>query len=225
MDLQDGQDGSWSIGMKTNKDEPGEQQREIIDWSGIHRRMETSREALERGAAQSPEEKRSILKSRARDLAREPEKAAAGRGFIEIIEFRLAYENYGIESSFVREVYPLADFTPLPGTPSFVLGIINVRGQILSVVDLKKFFNLPEKGLGELDKVIIIRNDRMEFGILADVILGARSISIDKIQPAPPTVTGIGSEYLKGVCEERLIILDAEKILDDENIIVHQEID
>ena len=76
---------------------------------------------------------------------------------------------------------------------------VNVRGQILSVLDLKKFFNLPEKGLGDLNKIIIIRNEMMEFGILADVIIGTRRIPLEAIQPPPPAVTGIGAEYLKGV--------------------------
>ena len=88
---------------------------------------------------------------------------------IEIITFTLATETYGVESAFVREVYPLKEFTPLPGLPPFIFGIICVRGQILPVVDLKKFFNLPEKGLGEMNKVIILGNGQMEFGIMARV--------------------------------------------------------
>lgn len=194
-----------------------------INWSEILQRVEKARESLERGAAPTPKEKGAILKARARILARETEEASAGREFLDIIEFNLADETYGIESALVREVYPLKDFTPLPGTPPFVLGIVNVRGQILSVIDLKKFFNLPEKGLGQLNKVIIIRNDRMEFGILADAVLDARPVPLETIQAAPPTVTGIGAEYLKGVTGGRMIILDAEKILGDEKIIVHQE--
>ena len=163
-----------------------------------------------------------ILKTRARTLAKEPEEAVAARSFLEITEFRLASEMYGIESSFVREVYPLKDFTPLPGVPPFVLGIVNVHGQILSVVDLKKFFNLPDKGLGELNKVIILRNGGMEFGILADAVLGTQSVPHDAIQAPPVTVTGIGAEYLKGVTGERVILLDAQKILDDKKIIVNE---
>jgi purine-binding chemotaxis protein CheW len=152
----------------------------------------------------------------------EPEKAVVACKLLEIVEFTLASETYGIESAFVREVHPLKDFTPLPGVPAFVLGIANIRGQILSVVDLKKFFNLPEKGLGELNKVIIIRNNRMEFGILADVVLGTRSVPLDTIQAPPITVTGIGAEYLKGVTGERTIVLDAQKILENEKIIVNE---
>jgi purine-binding chemotaxis protein CheW len=211
--------------MKKDKVTTPPKQGANINWSEILQRVEKARESLERGAAPTLKEKGAILKARARVLARETEEAGAAREFLDIIEFSLAAETYGIESVFVREVYPLKDFTPLPGTPPFVLGIVNVRGQILSVIDLKKFFNLPEKGLGQLNKVIIIRNDRMEFGILADAVLDARPIPLETIQAAPPTVTGIGVGYLKGVTGERMIILDAEKILGDEKIIVHQEAD
>ena len=194
-----------------------------IDWEAIHRRMEKAEQNIAQGMAPSPEEKRSILKARARIFAGDEQAGLAPEQTLEIIQFSLAAETYGIESAFVREVYPLKDFTPLPGTPPFVLGIANVRSQVLSVVDLKKFFDLPDKGLGELNKVIIIRDGRMEFGILADAILGARAIALEDIKPAPPTVTGIGAEYLKGVTSERIVILDAQRILGDEKIVVHQE--
>jgi purine-binding chemotaxis protein CheW len=173
----------------------------------------------------SPEDKKSILKARAKALAVEQTDEFAQKEFIEIIVFSLVSETYGIESKFIREVYPLKDFTTLPGVPSFVIGIINVRGQIISIVDLKKFFNLPEKGLGALNKVIIIRNEKMEFGILADIIHGTRLVSLDSIHESPVEVNGIGAGYLKGVTGENIIILDAEKILGDDKIIVNQETD
>ena len=211
--------------MKKDKVTIPQEEGANINWSEILQRVEKARESLERGVTPSMEEKGAILKARARVLARETEESGAAREFLDIIEFNLAAETYGIESAFVREVYPLKNFTPLPGTPPFVLGIVNVRGQILSVIDLKKFFNLPGKGLGQLNKVIIIRNDRMEFGILADAVLDARPIPLETIQAVPSIVTGIGAEYLKGVTSGRMIILDAEKILCDEKIIVHQEAD
>lgn len=167
---------------------------------------------------------RSRLKMRAIALAREPEQKRETSTTTEIIEFTLAGESYGIESAFVREVYPLKDFTPLPGVPSFIPGIVNVRGQILPVVDLKKFFNLPEKGLGELDKVIILRDERMEFGILTDAINGTKAIYNEDVLPVPATVTGIGEEYLKGVTKESLIVLNAEILLSDKNITIHEEV-
>jgi len=166
--------------------------------------------------------KLSILKNRARALAKETEKSDANLQFMEIIEFRLAWETYAVESKYIAEIYPLKDLTQVPGTPSFVMGLANVRGQILSIIDLKKFFNLPEKGLGELNKVIVVRNELMEFGILADVISGARRVMLEDIQESPPTGSGIGAEYLKGVTKERMVVLDMEKILNDPKIIVNQ---
>jgi purine-binding chemotaxis protein CheW len=167
---------------------------------------------------------RSLLKMRAVAMAIEPEHKRDTSTIMEIIEFTLAAESYGIESAFVREVYPLKDFTPLPGIPSYIYGIINVRGQILPVVDLKRFFNLPEKGLGELNKVIILRNEQMEFGILADVVQGTKTVALKDILEAPLFVTRIGEKYLKGVTKEHIVVLEAKNILNDEKIIIREEV-
>ncbi len=173
----------------------------------------------------TPAEKRAILKKRAQVLARAPKSEDKAGECLEVVEFLLAYEQYGIESSYIREVYPLKDLTPLPCTPPFVLGIINVRGQILSVIDLKKFFDLPEKGLTELNRVIIIRAKDMEFGILADAILSIRLIPVREMQPSLPTLTGIRAEYLRGVTSDRLVVLNVAKILSDPGLIVHEEVE
>jgi purine-binding chemotaxis protein CheW len=100
-----------------------------------------------------------------------------------------------------------------------------VRGQILSVIDLKKFFDLPEKGLTDLNQVIVVQGDTMAFGILADAILGVRSIPLESIQPSLPTLTGIRAAHLKGVTSERLVILDATKLLADPTLIVFEEVE
>jgi purine-binding chemotaxis protein CheW len=196
-----------------------------IDWSAVYRRLEANRTAIERGVMPTPEDGQKLLRARAQALAREPEQDEAARGALEVVEFLLAYETYGVESLYVREVYPLKDLTPLPCTPPFVLGIINVRGQILSVIDLKTFFDLPQKGLTDLNKVIVVHNATMVFGILADAILGVRSIPLDGIQPWLPTLTGIREAYLKGVTSERLVILDAGKLLADKKLIVLEEVE
>ncbi|MCI0527983.1 MAG: chemotaxis protein CheW [Nitrospira sp.] len=194
-------------------------------WGEVHRRLEATRAAVEQGFELTPEEKKKILRARAKALAQEPKGKEDAEESMEIVEFLLAYENYAIESIYIREVYPLKELTPLPCTPPFVLGIINVRGQVLSVLDIKKFFDLPEKGLTDLNKVIIIHNETMEFGILADVILGVQWIPLKEIQSSLPTLTGVREEYLKGVTKERLVILDAEKLLSDKGIVVHEEVE
>jgi len=166
----------------------------------------------------------STLKLRAVAMAIEPEKQRDKSTILELIEFALASEKYGIETQYVREIYPLKDFTPLPGVPSYILGIINVRGQIIPLVDLKKFFNFPAKGIGELNKVIIIQDERIEFGILADEIIGTKAIFTEDILPVPQTVSGIGEKYMKGVTKDHLILMDLETMLSDKNLVVNEEV-
>ena len=165
-----------------------------------------------------------ILRARAAELAREPAAPLARGGMIEIIEFALADERYAFDAVEVREVYPLEDLTPVPCTPPFVLGLANVRGLIFPVIDLRKFFDLPEPGICDLHRILIVHSTELEFGILADTILGGRFIPIDSIQPSLPTLTGIRAEYLKGVTADRIIILNAAAILADRRLVVNDEV-
>jgi len=168
---------------------------------------------------------RQILRARAQALSRQPQGAVDSGGLVELLEFRLARECYALETLCVSEVHPLKDLTPLPCTPSFVLGIVNVRGRITPVIDIKKFFDLPDKGLTDLHRIILVRGHGLEFGLLADAIVSVRSIPLASLQPSLPTLTGIRSDYLKGVTAEGLVVLDLERILTDPKIIVHEEVE
>lgn len=194
-----------------------------IDWNGAKQRLEAARIAIERIWTPTAEETKRVLEERARSLAREPVRAESDDEWIEVVEFTLAHERYAVASEYVREVYPLEELTPLPCTPPFVLGIVNLRGEILSVIDIKKFFDLPEKGLTDLNKVIVLESADMVFGIVADVIGSVRRISRTDIQPSLPTLTGIREDYLQGVTAERVVVLDAEKLLNDEKLIVNEQ--
>jgi len=195
-----------------------------IDWREVERRLEAARVAIERIWAPTAEDTQRILKQRAQTLALEAVPTEAADAGIEVIEFLLAHERYAVASEHVREVYPLEELTPLPCTPAFVLGIVNLHGEILSVIDIKKFFDLPEKGLTDFNKVIVLESEGMAFGILADAISGVRRILRADIQPSLPTLTGIREDYLLGVTEERVVILDAEKLLNDEKLIVQEQV-
>jgi purine-binding chemotaxis protein CheW len=142
-----------------------------------------------------------------------------------VLEFRLAQERYAVESQYVQEVHPLKELTPVPCTPPFVVGIVNMRGRIVPVLDLKKLLDLPEKGLTDLHLVILVRGAAFEVGILADVIVGVRSIPFETLQPSLPTLTGVRSQFLKGVTAERVVVLDLARILADPRIIVHDEVE
>jgi purine-binding chemotaxis protein CheW len=161
-----------------------------------------------------------ILRVRAKALAQEPQKEEAPADTLLVVEFLLSGEHYALEVQYVREVAPLRELTPLPGTPPFLVGMINLRRQIVAVMDVKVFFDLPRPALSDLNRVIVVENQDFELGILADEIVGVRPLSLVDIQPALPTLTGIGAEYLRGVTRDPIIILDVAVILADERIIV-----
>lgn len=173
----------------------------------------------------SPQELRAILAARAVSLSNPLVVEDESSTCCDVLEFTLAYERYGVESQSVREVHPLRELTPVPCTPPFVLGIVNIRGRIVSVIDLRRFFDLPLRGLTDLNQVIILAHADVELGILADTIVGVRQIPEAFIQRSLPTLTGVRAKFLRGVTGERMAILDAEKILSDPSLVVHQEVE
>jgi purine-binding chemotaxis protein CheW len=201
---------------------------EPINWDDVRQGIEAVRATVAQGFAPSREEEQRILKERSHDLAREPGAAKDARNFLEVVEFELAGERYGLALMSVRTVAVLKDLTHVPCTPPFVFGIINLRGEfrgeICTIIDLKKFFGLPEAGITELNRVLIVGDDTIRLGILADAICGVREIELAALEASVSTLTGIRASYLKGVTADRLIVLDAAKILADDALLVREEV-
>ncbi len=167
----------------------------------------------------SPEDIARILKSRAEALA-VGQTILTEQENIEVVEFHVAHERYAFELYHIREVCLLKQLTHIPGVPDFVIGITNIRGHIISIIDIKKIFDLPDQGITNHNPIVIIKSKEMEFGILADEIVGVKSIPVATIQDSLATFTGIRNKYLKGVTAESLVILDGTKFLSDSSIIV-----
>lgn len=190
----------------------GQPTHDPIDWTEVRSRLRAAQEASERALDPAAGEIKRILKARAQALAGAPAREEAGES-LEVVSFLLSTETYGLESRWVREIFPLRTLTPLPWCPRLVAGMVNVRGTVLPVIDIKKLFGLPDKGLADLNKVLIIQNQDMELGILADQILGIRTVLLQQMQAALPTLSGIREDYLRGITSDRLVILDGEKLL------------
>lgn len=150
------------------------------------------------------------------------EEKSSGESLL-VVEFRLIPELYAVESACVSEVLPLRNLTTIPGTPPFLVGIINLRGKIISVVDLKKMFSLPEKGISALNKILVLKHDQMEFGILTDEITGTRHLDLSTLSAPPATLQGAGADYLRGVTPGGIILLDANAILSSNSVIINQK--
>ena len=188
-----------------------------------------TRQHLAEPLLQTAEEKRTpaekmhaILEERRQALAKTDEKLTGDT--MPLVVFSLGAETYGIATEFVHEVQPLRDVTPVPCTPDFVVGVINIRGSIYSVVDIRGFFGVAKKDHGESTKVILVNGAGLEVGILADDVKGATSIMVSDIRPALAAQVVAKEEYILGVTKEMLIILNLEALLRDDRIIVHEEV-
>jgi len=211
--------------MRQLKADAGGKTAGDVKWDEIRERLDQAGESYGQSSEMTFKEKQGILKRRAKTFAiKSGEEKDAGVS-LEVVEFLLAHERYGFELSYVREVYSFNECTSIPCTPPFVTGVINIRSRILSVIDLRDFFELSKKEPTEDSKVIILANDDMEFGILADELLGINLIEAENIQPSLPTLTGLRARYLKGVTSEGLVLLDGIRILQDKRIVVHQEVE
>lgn len=192
-----------------------------FDWAQLHRRLARTVELLAQPVV-SAETRSRVLRQRAHAAARESAADEDAAARIQVVEFLMAYEHYAVETRWVHEVVALRDLTSLPGAPGFVAGLVNVRGRIVSVVDLKVFFDLPAKGLPDLNRVLIVGDEAIEFGLLVDAVVGVAQLRPDQLQPALPTMTGVREEYLRGLTPERIAVLDGARILTDPRIVVRQ---
>lgn len=164
-----------------------------------------------------------LLDERARTLARIPQ----GRDDIEtlpVVVFSFDEHRYAIDARYVKEIQSLVNLTPVPCTPSFVTGIVNLRGTLYSLVDLRRFMDLPIKGVTDLTEILVISGSGMELGLLAYEVVGLQSIPVEEIKAPLPNDENVAKEFVTGVTTDLTVILNIEKILSDQKMIVHEEV-
>jgi len=137
----------------------------------------------------------------------------------QLISFIVGEEEFGLEILQIKEVIRTQQITRLPKAPIFVKGVINLRGDIIPVIDLREKFGLKQKEYTEESRVIVVEIEDKYIGMAVDVVSEVIRISQKDIEPPPPLVKGLSEEYLKGIGKlgEKLIILpNIEKILTTE---------
>lgn len=174
------------------------------------------------GAADEAARAAAVLRRRAAALARPPA-AAAPAEHLELLVLRIGDEHWGIETRHVHEVAPVRELTPLPGTPAFVRGIVNVRGRVAAVLDLRRLAGLPEQGLSDLHRIVLVERAQGCFGLLADQDVGLRRVPADAIGPVPPALGGSGNAALRGVTPDGLVVLDIDILCSDPRIVIDDE--
>lgn len=135
------------------------------------------------------------------------------------VTFNLENETYGVNVMQVQEVLRYSDIAPVPGAPSYVLGIINLRGSVVTVIDTRSRFGLPPSDITDNTRVVIIESDKQVIGILVDSVAEVVYMKASEIELAPNVGTDESAKFIKGVCNrenELLILVDLDKLLSDE---------
>ncbi len=135
------------------------------------------------------------------------------------VTFKLDKEMYGVNVMQVREVLRYTDIAPVPGAPSFVLGIINLRGNVVTVIDTRMRFGLPSAEVTDNTRIMIIESDKQAIGIMVDSVLAVVDLNTRDIDDTPNVGTEESAKFISGVCnrdDDLLILIDINKLLSDE---------
>jgi purine-binding chemotaxis protein CheW len=142
-------------------------------------------------------------------------------GTMQLVSFTLGKELYGIEITKVREIILITEITRIPETPHYLKGLINLRSTVIPVIDLRARFGLPEGDLSDESRIMVLQACGKTIGIVVDAVSEVLRVKQEQIAPPPPTVAGLGREYLSGLVKldkQLLILLDIDKIFGDEEI-------
>ena len=145
---------------------------------------------------------------------------ATNSEILQIVTFKLGNEEYAVDILKVQEINRVVEITSIPNAPSYVEGVINLRGKVIPVINLRKKFGLDSKEMDSQSRIMVV-DIGSTVGLIVDSVSEVLRLSSDTIEPPPPMTAGNGSsEYIKGVgklADRLLILLDIEKLLKNGN--------
>ena len=153
------------------------------------------------------------VQRQAEDIIQHVDSGTAGGQYL---TFMLAGEEYGVEILRVQEIKGWESATPIPNTPDHVLGVLNLRGAVVPIIDLRKRFGLEAGDPTEHTRIIVSNCGSQTYGIVVDAVNEVIRLEASKVEPPPKGVVGIDSTYIQGLVkmEERImILLDSEGII------------
>ncbi|MPM37449.1 hypothetical protein SDC9_84066 [bioreactor metagenome] len=169
------------------------------------------------------ERKTRIFRERAKKLAAPGAARDSGGESLELLEFLIGKERYAVETVFVGEVFPPGDITPVPCTPPFVAGVVNLRGRIVPVVDLKVFFGIRSVGEKRRSRIVLLQSGGAEIGLLTDGVQGIEITGREAVRPPLSAQGGLPGAYMTGIAGNDLAVLDGDRILRDIALTVDEE--
>ncbi len=190
----------------------------VLRWDEARERLRRAAETTAAGAALPPERARALMDERARRLAAPAAATPDSARRLEMLCLSLGDERYGVETRHVREVVRAGDLTPVPFTPDFLLGVTNLRGELLAVVDLGSLFGLPPRAVTASSRVVVLGAERAEIGALADVLDDVTSIETAELLDAPSLRDGMAARFVRGVTAEGVVLIDAAGLLAEDGL-------
>ena len=169
-----------------------------------------------------------ILEERARLLARTTEKKEDNKETLEVQTFHLGTEYLGVPTAMVQEIQLLRghSWSRVSCAPSFIVGIVNLRGRIYSIMDLAAYWGLPSRPISEDSHILLVKginrsdNKEIELTLLTDDCSEVQLIKVDELSPPPSTISAKVQDYLRGVTPDMMLVIDLEALLSDPGIVV-----
>ena len=140
---------------------------------------------------------------------------------LQLVTFSIGSEEFGVDILKVIEIIRTMEITKVPKAPAFVEGVINLRGLVIPIIDLRRRFGLAEKAGDSDTRIIVIEINGMSVGFVVDSVSEVLRIPANTVEPAPPVVAGVDSDYISdvGKLEDRLLILlDLDKLLSADDL-------
>lgn len=151
------------------------------------------------------------------------------KDFLQVVSFKLHKEEYAIEITKAKEIILVDGVTRVPQMPDFIEGVINLRGNVIPVIDLRKRFGLPIAKLDEQSRIVVTRMESKIIGLIVDSVSQVMKIPRNQIQPPPDTIANLAGEYLIGIAKEEhnmIMLLDIEKIMSaDEHALLAKNVE
>jgi len=137
------------------------------------------------------------------------EKTQLSSETVQVVSFHLGTEEYGVDISQVQEIIRMVEITHVPRAPHFMEGVINLRGQLIPIIDLRTRFSMQRAEHTKSTRIVVTEIGSKRVGIVVDSVSEVINIPLESVEPAPDMIAGVGTEYIQGVGKvgERLIIL------------------
>ncbi len=145
--------------------------------------------------------------------------ATSAGSLLQLVSFVIEHEEFGIDILKVQEIIRPVDITRVPNAPAFVEGVINLRGKIVPVIDLRKRFGLPQREHDKDTRIVVVELVEKVVGFMMDAVREVIRVDRSVIEPPPDLAIGIDAHYIKGVAklnDRLLILLDLEEVLSSE---------